>query len=262
MESVLNVRQSAEDTTPRVKPTPTVPKPLGQIYLPSDDGTDENLLILFHGLGDTHLPFSKLGKQLHLPQTAVLALRAPEKVPYLDGEEAYQWYESFDNLGELLSKPNPTAVLEFLEKLLDHLVRDCHWQPNNIHLFGFGQGGSVAVELGLRWWKLRGGEQAETRLGSIVSIAGPLLSYPTIPKPCTTPVAVFYREDSESTKLSAGDLTALRRGYGSIQEIKGSRGEGMPRNRSEWEGIMRFWSSYLSRRMGSELYEVLTGTGA
>jgi len=50
MESVLNVRQAPEDPTPRVKPVPTVPKPLEQIYLPSD--IDENLLILFHGLGE------------------------------------------------------------------------------------------------------------------------------------------------------------------------------------------------------------------
>ena len=29
--------------------------------------------------GDTHIPFSKLGKSLKLPQTAILALRAPEQ---------------------------------------------------------------------------------------------------------------------------------------------------------------------------------------
>ena len=57
MEPVLNVRPSTEDTTPRVKPVPTVSKPLGQIYFPSDDGTDENLLILLHGLGE-QLPLS------------------------------------------------------------------------------------------------------------------------------------------------------------------------------------------------------------
>lgn len=48
-------------------------------YTSSDDGVDENLLILLHGLGDTHVPFANLGKQFKLPQTATLALRAPEK---------------------------------------------------------------------------------------------------------------------------------------------------------------------------------------
>lgn len=84
----------------RVKKAPkkiSIPVPFS--YTASDDGTDENLLILLHGLGvdaiyalystfaelllfclgDSHLPFSKLGRQLKLPQTAVLALRAPEQ---------------------------------------------------------------------------------------------------------------------------------------------------------------------------------------
>jgi len=182
-------------------------------------------------------------------------------VPYLDDEEAYQWYESFDNLGELLARPNPTAVLELLEKLLDHLVRDCQWPANRIHLFGFGQGGSVASELGLRWWKSHyTGNNPDSALASIVTIAGPPLSYPTLSKPCASPLLVFYRAESESAKLSGGDLAALRKGYGSIQEVEGTRGEGMPRNKTEWEGIMRFWGSHLSRRLGSGLYEVLTGS--
>jgi predicted esterase len=82
------------------KPAPKISAiPVPFYYAPSEDGTDENLLILLHGLGtrkefvgtlpsdtrhlcytgDTHIPFSKLGRQLNLPQTAVLALRAPEQ---------------------------------------------------------------------------------------------------------------------------------------------------------------------------------------
>lgn len=218
-------------------------------------------MILFHGLGDTNLPFSKLGKQLRLPQTATLSLRAPEKVPYLD-EEAYQWYESFDAFGEFLTKPNPTRVLDLLEQFLDHLVRDCQWSPNKIHLFGFGQGGSVAVELGLRWWRSRcgGGRSPDIRLGSIVSVAGPLLSHPTLTSRCITPTIVFYRQVSDSTKLTASDIASLRKGYENIQEVKGAPGEGMPRSKEEWEDIMKFWNSFLSRRTGSGLYEVLAGS--
>jgi len=43
---------SSHEPTPRVKPAPTrsaIPVPFS--YSPSDDGTDENLLILLHGLG-------------------------------------------------------------------------------------------------------------------------------------------------------------------------------------------------------------------
>lgn len=35
--------------------------------------------LLWTILGDTHIPFSKLGRSLKLPQTATLAIRAPDK---------------------------------------------------------------------------------------------------------------------------------------------------------------------------------------
>lgn len=78
----LHLRESTSSSpsNPKVKKVPERKKiSLPFSYIPSDDGTDENLLILLHGLGDTHLPFTNLGRQLKLPQTAVLALRAPEQ---------------------------------------------------------------------------------------------------------------------------------------------------------------------------------------
>lgn len=99
------------------------------VYAPPRDGVESNLLVLFHGLGesafgtvtfarvglvahfepappplppragDTAKPFAQLGRSLNLPQTAVLALQAPKQIPLLE-EEAYQWWDSFDQLGD------------------------------------------------------------------------------------------------------------------------------------------------------------------
>lgn len=44
-------------------------------------------------------PFTNLGRSLNLPQTAILCIQGPQKVPLLE-EEAYQWWHSFDELGE------------------------------------------------------------------------------------------------------------------------------------------------------------------
>jgi hypothetical protein len=66
MESELHLRATTTTSTtgaaaacpPRIKPPPqstAISAPFS--YIPSDDGTDENLLILLHGLG-SHLPFS------------------------------------------------------------------------------------------------------------------------------------------------------------------------------------------------------------
>ena len=97
MTSIAALPQEIHATTPspRQKPSPPSRKaPLAFAYTGSTDGTDENLLILFHGfgmcdgdprrvsdhlisLGDTHVPFTKLGRSLNLPQTATLAIRGP-----------------------------------------------------------------------------------------------------------------------------------------------------------------------------------------
>lgn len=91
---------SSEIIAPKNKPAPQNGKmPLRFVYHPSPDGVDENLLIMLHGLGmgiydsshaitltvsvvfagDTEAPFANLGRKLRLPQTSVLALRAPSK---------------------------------------------------------------------------------------------------------------------------------------------------------------------------------------
>lgn len=227
LQSNLSPRQKAE---PKDLPVPF-------FYHASDDGTDENLLILLHGLGDTHLPFSKLGLSLKLPQTAVLALRAPEQVPFLD-EPAFQWYTSFDDLGDLLDRPNPTQALELMSKVLTLLRDECGWALNRIHLFGFAQGGSVSAEIGIRY-----------SLGSIVTVSGPLLSYPTLSQLSATPILVVYRGPSSAAEF--------KKGFQSVTEVKLDGHEaGMPDSREEWQPIMKFWSERLSRRPADGLYEV------
>ncbi|KDQ56904.1 hypothetical protein JAAARDRAFT_194848 [Jaapia argillacea MUCL 33604] len=252
-------------SNPRVKPAPRrsfIPVPFS--YHPSDDGTDENLLILLHGLGDTHAPFSSLGRSLKLPQTATLSIRAPSQIPLLDDPPAYQWYPSFDHLGELVTNPNPTPALDLLVKIIEALIKECFWPHGRIHLFGFGQGGTVCAESALRWWtKCRNTAPTVADplgpLASVVTICGPLISYPTLPIThlCPTPVLFFRRASS------AGGLAALNKGFRSVTEVPmPGDGEMMPRNRQEWEPIMRFWSERLSRRSFSEeegIYEVLTG---
>ena len=78
----LNLRSPLAETTVAHSPPRERAIPVPFSYAPSDDDVDENLLILLHGLGDTHVPFANLGKKLKLPQTATLALRAPEKSVY------------------------------------------------------------------------------------------------------------------------------------------------------------------------------------
>ncbi|KAG2218779.1 hypothetical protein INT45_000316 [Circinella minor] len=142
-------------------------------YSPSSDGIDYNLLILFHGLGDSKKPFAQLGTKLNLPQTATLAIQAPEPVPYMDG--CYQWYPSFDFLtGDMLTPANPERLKglfrtrKLVSELLEHLITDCGFEASRIFLFGFSQGGTVALDIALFGSEIR-------NLGGVISISGYLL---------------------------------------------------------------------------------------
>ncbi|KAJ7151425.1 hypothetical protein C8R43DRAFT_1087988 [Mycena crocata] len=240
--------QPVKDSVPKVKSPPTNEKiPVPFFYASSDDGTDENILILLHGLGDTHTPFSQLGRQLKLPQTAILAVRAPDKVPFLY-EESYAWFPSFDDLGELIDCPNPTPALDLMATIFHHLTGDCAWPAHRIHLFGFAQGGSVAVEFGVK--------MARQTLGSIVTVSGPLLSYPTLSNLSATPVLVAYR----TSALPSSALPAFKKGFRRVVEHKMGAQGGMPASKPDWEPIMRFWSETLGRRRVDGAYEVLSGT--
>lgn len=184
-------------------------------------------------------------------------------IPYLY-EEAYQWYDSFDLLGDLLPNPNPTPALELLIKTIQHLHEDCGWPVSRIHLFGFAQGGSVAAEFGLKWWRkeLEMITNADTpeeprALGTIVSVCGPLLSYPTaLQRACPTPLFVAHRPPPAESALPSNALAAFKKGFSFVRDASLGKGEGMPRN-TEWEPVVTFWSEHLSRKFNTKgMYEL------
>ncbi|CDZ96981.1 Lysophospholipase [Phaffia rhodozyma] len=244
------------------KPAPKKSEtPLHFQYAPSPDGKNRNLLIFLHGLGDTEAPFYDLGRKLNLPRTAVLSIRAPIQIPLLE-EPAFMFYNSFtfpDFMPE--PNPNPSEILSQLSSFVTHLTnpidkKGCNWSLSNIHFFGFGQGGSVACELALR---LQGSSPSGSRLGSLVTIAGPLLSFSTR-KPNQTPVLAVHRP---SVLFKLSELNALKKAFGQVKEVKFKTGEGMPKGQAEWGVIMKFWSEVLGGEQsiggGGEMYEVLQG---
>lgn len=104
----MDARPVKSDSVQKAPPSIEI-SPLSYKYVRSPSNVDSNLLVLLHGLGDTHLPFLKLGESLQktLPQTAVLALRAGTPIPLLMGigQEAWCWWETFDMLGQGESIP-------------------------------------------------------------------------------------------------------------------------------------------------------------
>ncbi|KAH7341929.1 hypothetical protein B0J17DRAFT_567561 [Rhizoctonia solani] len=242
-ERVLSVAPSIVDPVPRTKTHPTrAGLGLEFVYTPSDDGVDENVLIVLHGLGDTMAPFVRMAKQLKLPQTATLVLQAPALLPFLDeGEEMYQWYTSFTPLGELIERPNPLPAVEKIHKAVGHLNQDCQWPMSRIHVFGFAQGGSVALESALR---LPGG------MKSVVSIGGGLIEMATRAGPGSGTRVLYVGPSTEEG--------GLRKGFGNVR-IEKMEDVRMIRGQGEWSAVMRFWSEVLERRgpEGEGIHQVL-----
>lgn len=189
-----------------------------------------------------------------------------QRIPYLY-EDAFQWYPSFDALGDILAHPDPTTAIDYITNVLHHLVNDCRWPAPRIHLFGFAQGGSVAAESALKWWRRNLQQQQQQQksdntsvqpLGSVVTIGGPLLSYPTLSATCPTPILVFHRPSPTEPSLPKDALPGFRKGFSKVVDTKKS-GVGMPRSKDEWYPIMELWGERLGRRQVDGLYEVMTG---
>ncbi|KAG5646177.1 hypothetical protein DXG03_004230 [Asterophora parasitica] len=256
-----------------------------EIALATDLSTDSGAAELAHiFLHDQHPEIAASNREEHMewnigmsPQKGAKFVKGKGKeAKYVKGglaaralyEDAFQWYTSFDELGELIERPNPTPALELLTKVVKHLVDTCRWALHRIHLFGFAQGGSVAAEFGVRWTKENLAAQRGTdtvasantgTLGSIISISGPLLSYPTLSSKSSTPVLVVHNLPPAETSLPPGAIVAFKKAFESVIE-KTTREPGMPSSRGGWEPIMQFWSSHLGRRQISGLYEVLSGS--
>lgn len=227
-------------------------------YAGAPAGIDSNLLILLHGLGDRAAPFYDLGTSLQrtLPQTAIISVQGLKRVPLLE-EEAWMWWDTFDMLGELIPRPDPSKAIGALQGLLHYLCEPenqggCGWKASDIHLFGFGQGGSLALET-----------LAAHRphpLGSIVSVCGPLLSFPTFSPALETPACFVTRFASPVLASSAqakSQLTAVHKAYAHVQHLNYP-----PRNAPmeeamikgpEWRDIHTFWAKFWRNRSALEL---------
>jgi len=247
-------------------------------YQHSKDGIDTNLLIFFHGAGDTHLPFSNLGKRMELPQTATLSLSAsislnlPDKgsfvqLPFGLGHTLFQ--EIDYTTGEKLSSNNTKRLtsLKHALKVLDPLIcsligmqnekrpnvkDDTAWIPERVFLFGFSAGACLAMEL-CRMWANAG----RMPLGGAICICGGIHGSDELlgidqrtDKKEPTDILVITGDDDYPKKVAEQNKELYKSSKVQIYNKKG-RGNGMVNSKEEMQVIMEFLSKRLVRRMTS-----------
>ncbi|KAL4902413.1 hypothetical protein BDW74DRAFT_63653 [Aspergillus multicolor] len=218
-----------------------------------------NILLLFHGLGDTHTPFTTLASKLSLPETTVLTIRAPNPLPFdLPG---FHWGDDI-NFDSRTGALDMDAGFEKVTKLLlkdvigGVLVKKCGYKLGEILVWGFGQGGMAGVVLANSLYEQTGSGPASEggELGGVISIGAP---YPLslagkVNKTGSgkgksrTPILLVYGRDSKVMTESAVKRTKDVFAFVETHEYK-RRGDTMPRSREEMTPIMRF----LGRRLRS-----------
>ena len=120
------------------------------------------------------------------------------------------------------------------------LIQNCNYQPRNILLFGFGQGGmaALATTVGL-----------DEELGGVISIGGPMPTSLTTTRKSKTPLLVLG--GSSNTLITKSAIVRLNTAFENVEYHKWDKsGDGMPGSRTEMLPIMKFFARRLKSRSG------------
>jgi predicted esterase len=206
-----------------------------------------NVLILLHGLGDTNASFTKLGQQLNLPETACIAVQAPNGLLLDIG--GFNWGDDIvvdQSTGEIdMDTGFKAATRLLLERVIrEGLIGKCGYKARDIMIFGFAQGGMAGLQVAV--------EFDNNELGGMVSIgAGVSSSLPlkALEKKSKTPVLVCRA--SKKSKVTDSAVSKLKDVFEHVEVKDWKRnGDGMMSNREEMLPIMQFFARRLLSRRG------------
>ncbi|PNS16552.1 hypothetical protein CAC42_286 [Sphaceloma murrayae] len=199
-----------------------------------------NILILLHGLGDSHVPFARLGEQLNLPNTACIAIKGPNALPF--EATSFHWCDDviFDSSTNGLDPDGGFKEIArvLTDDVIEHgLIDNCGYKPRDIVFLGLGQGGMAALNVAVQYPK---------EMGGVISIGGALPgAAPASSEPKSkTPVICVSGVDSQW--VTTGGEEKLKNNFLHVAVSKyRRRGDTMPKDREEMMPIMQFFASRL-----------------
>lgn len=233
-------------------------------------GLERNLLIVLHGFGGRKEPFVDFAQKMRLPLTASLVFNAPEALPeeLLDDPPGFSWFSMWDeNTGDFIQPSRKERrrlksmeeSMDLLWKAIGILTVDFGWRLNEIFLFGYGQGGSVALDMLLKPPPPSAGGAS---LGGAVAVAGELLPERRHDPPRSegqeAPALLINGGQDRLTSPAAAEASAqhLRKALrGPVRlEVFPDRGAEMLHGEAESRCFMEFLSEHLHGvgRKGSE----------
>ncbi|WQF86522.1 Putative phospholipase/carboxylesterase/thioesterase, alpha/Beta hydrolase [Colletotrichum destructivum] len=257
------------------------------LVFPNPPESTTAIMLLFHGLGDSEAPFASFSRAMSLPGVLSIAVRGPSPLPpSMLPDEAlsppsasasastpagaghFHWGDdiTFDPSADSLS-PDPgfsrSSALVVDRLIRDTLVSRCGWDLADIILFGFGQGGSLALgiasqlRLGPRIVDVtnaadapapsrpkRGGNphSDENTLKGVVSIGGPL------PQSMVPSVSARSKCKTKACLVQLDDdaFDVVKEEFLDVRLVKWKRKDvAMPRDRDEMFPLMKFFAECL-----------------
>ena len=245
-------------TTSRGRRAAPNPGSLGDAHefaLPSgcvDASACENALVVLHGDLDSPKNFLRLALALNLPSTVALALAGPIDASWASEERGAvmrRWFASREEgttEGERREqlRASSSRVRDALLKLRDEFG----WDLNRVHLLGFSDGGTVALDVAAR---MTGRE----RLGSCVASCAALLTEDATYDACDeapTPVMLLAGSKDDVVPVEAVRRAAealRRRNPACGAEVKVfDKSHRAVASEPETRALMEFWSERLHAR--------------
>ena len=168
LEEVRQRQESARilvEGSPRTPQRADFPPSLSMsIVAPDTEAEVEHCVVLLHQSTGNEESLGDLAKSLRrsLPESAFVLIRGLQAVR--GGNSGYHWA---DTAWEARFIQTSTVILDQIIK--DVLMSKCHFQPQNIVLLGYREGGMAALAAAASW---QGFE-----LGGVISIGGPMPDY-------------------------------------------------------------------------------------
>lgn len=248
------------------------------LHFPSPPEATTAIMVVFHGLGDAEASFANFARSMNLPGVLGITVRGTNPLPPallglpLDSGPPchFHWGDDLNLSGRgdgLDMDPGFTKANELvMNKLIrGTLVEKCGWELSDVLLFGYGQGGSLALGLASKAREEPRVEEvqeqkASTYVGTakpfkgVISIGGalPHSMIPTLsgtPK-SKSPVLICYGTSCDA--LDEDAVEVVKQEFADVREVKWKKREStMPSSREEMLPIMEFLADCL--RSGSGL---------
>ena len=220
------------------------------IYLPPNN-KPTNVVLFLPGLGDTSANFSGFAKALNLPDAVTITLQPLFPLAFPVGP-GFHWSDDLqvDTSSGAIDQESPLQkstdmIADIISKVL---IEKHNFTPPAIHLFGFGQGGSVALAVALHE------SLAElSPLGGVISLGGPLplaVSH-TRNIRCRTPVCLLGGSRGAFQRNEQSGVNRLSNLYEFVECHEWKKwDDSMPKSRDEAMPMMQFFARTLRDRRG------------